>query len=186
LVTLDVSGSSRFVGPLVSTNYDTLRFSTNYGQSIQNNLNQAPTGDYYQDAAISYDGQFQYGLLYDRTGVGAVNVSRNYGSTWSQTSLPLNYSGNIIYQAVPFMNGNVVTFPFTSLAANINLANATSLNIQAGTYVASASIVLLQLNLYYVLIIIHLLHYWQSIKLIYITDGTYWCIYNTTTMQMDL
>ena len=139
LVTLDVSGSSRFVGPLVSTNYDTLRFSTNYGQSIQNNLNQAPTGHYYQDAAISYDGQFQYGLLYDRTGVGVVNVSRNYGSTWSQTSLPLNYSGNIIYQAVPYMNGNVVTFPFQWLSANINLANATPLNIQTGRYEASGS-----------------------------------------------
>jgi hypothetical protein len=139
LVTLDVSGSSRFVGPLVSTNYDTLRFSTNYGQSIQNNLNQAPTGHYYQDAAISYDGQFQYGLLYDRTGVGVVNVSRDYGSTWSQTALPLNYSGNIIYQAVPYMNGNVVTFPFNSLAANITSPPATALNIQAGRYEASGS-----------------------------------------------
>ena len=139
LVPLDVSGSSRFIGPLVSTNYDTLRFSTNYGQSLTDNFNQAPTGDYYQDAAISYDGQFQYGLLYDRTGVGSVNVSRNYGTTWSQTALPTNYSGNIIYQAVPYMNGNVVTFPFQWLSANITLANATPLNIQAGTYVASAS-----------------------------------------------
>lgn len=139
LVSLDVSGSSRFVGPLISTNYDTLRFSTNYGNSLINNLNQAPTGNYYQDAAISYDGQFQYGLLYDRIWVGVVNVSRDYGATWSQSTLPSNYSGNIIYQAVPYMNGNTVTFPFDSLAANITLANAIPLNIQTGTYKALAS-----------------------------------------------
>jgi hypothetical protein len=134
---LDVSGSSRFVGPLISTNYDTLRFSSNYGNSLINNSNQATPGDYYQDSAISYDGQFQYGLLYDKTGVSSVNVSRDYGSTWSQTTLPSNYSGNIIYQAVPYMNGNVVTFPYQWLGANITLANATPLNIQVGTYVAS-------------------------------------------------
>lgn len=139
LVTLDVSGLSRFVGPLVSTNYDTLRFSSNYGRGLSNIQNQAPAGDYYQDAAISYDGQFQYGLLYDRTGVGAVNVSSNYGSTWSTTVLPLNYSGNIIDQAVPFMNGNVVTFPFTSLEGNIAFGSVGALNIQAGTYEASGS-----------------------------------------------
>jgi hypothetical protein len=139
LVSLDVSGSARFVGPLISTNYDTLRFYTNYGNSLINNLNQAPSGDYYQDAAISYDGQFQYGLLYDKLGVGNVNISRDYGVTWSQTALPSNYSGNIIYQAVPYMNGNVVTFPFSSLAANINLINAIPLNIQTGTYQASGT-----------------------------------------------
>ena len=139
LVILDVSGLSRFVGPLVSTNYDTLRFSSNYGRGLSNIQNQAPAGDYYQDAAISYDGQFQYGLLYDRTGVGAVNVSSNYGSTWSTTVLPLNYSGNIIDQAVPYMNGNVVTFPFTSLEGNISFGSVGALNIQAGRYEASGS-----------------------------------------------
>jgi hypothetical protein len=106
---------------------------------LKNNLNQAPTGDYYQDCATSYDGQFQYGLLYDKTGVGSVSVSNTYGATWSQTALPINYSGNIIYQAVPFMNANVVSFPFNSLAANITLANAIPLNIQIGKYVASGS-----------------------------------------------
>ena len=139
LLPLDVSGSARFMGPLISTNYDTLRFSANYGNSLINNFNEASIDDYYQDCAISYDGQFQYGLLYDRTDVGAVNVSRDYGATWSTTALPTNYSGNIIYQAVPFMNGNVVTFPFDSLSANITLTNAIPLNIQTGTYVASAS-----------------------------------------------
>jgi len=139
LVSLDVSGSARFIGPFISTNYDTLRFSTNYGQSLKNNLNQATSGNYYQDCATSYDGQFQYGLLYHKTGVGSVNVSNTYGATWSQTALPTNYSGNIIYQAVPYMNGNVVSFPFNSLAANITLANAIPLNIQIGRYVASGS-----------------------------------------------
>jgi hypothetical protein len=136
LLPLDVSGSSRFVGPLVSTNYDTLRFSSNYGRGLSNNQNQAPVDHYYQDAAISYDGQFQYGLLYDRTGFGAVNVSSNYGSTWSTTTLPLNYLGNTFSQAVPNMNGNVVTFSFTSLVGNVF---PTPFNIQTGRYEASGS-----------------------------------------------
>jgi hypothetical protein len=102
-------------------------------------LNQAATDNYYQDAAISYDGQFQYGLLYNKTGFGSVNVSRDYGATWTTTNLPINYSGNIIYQAVPYMSANTVSLPFNLLAGNISLANAIPLNIQAGTYVASGS-----------------------------------------------
>jgi hypothetical protein len=69
LFSLDVSGSTRIVGPLVSTNYDTLRFSTNYGQQFKNNLNKATIDSYYQDCAISYDGQFQYGLLYNKRSI---------------------------------------------------------------------------------------------------------------------
>jgi hypothetical protein len=170
LVSLDVSGSARFVGPLISTNYDTLRFSRNYGNSLINNLNQATTEDYYQDAAISYDGQFQYGLLYNRTGFGSVNVSRDYGTTWSQTTLPSNYSGNIIYQAVPYMNGNVVTFPFSSLAANISLANAIPLNIQVGTYVASASSTTIPQSVFSIFDSNNT-SYWQSGSSLY-TSGT--------------
>jgi len=150
LVTLDVNGSSRFVGPLVSTNYDTLGFNSKYGANVTDILNQAPSLTYYQDAAISYDGKYQFGLLYNKTGVGSVNVSSDYGATWTQRTLPTNYSGNIIYQAVPFMSANTVTFPFSSLASNITLANAIPLNIQAGTYVASASSTFQTQNPYYI------------------------------------
>ena len=162
LLPLDVSGSARFVGPLVSTNYDTLRFSTNYGQSLKNNLNQATTNNYYQDCTISYDGQYQYGLLYNKTGFGSVNVSSNYGATWTTTNLPINYSGNIIYQAVPYMNANTVSFPFNSLAANITLANAIPLNIQTGTYVASGSSFQGIRNFYNIFDNDSFSNYWQS------------------------
>jgi len=138
LVLLDVSGSSRFTGPLISTNYDTLRFSNNYGYEWKNN-NNVSNDSYYQDVASSYDGKYQYALVYDKYSFGSVSVSSNYGESWSSTPLPSSYAGNIIYQAVPYMSSNTQTFQFKDLAGNISLANAIPLNIQVGSYTASGS-----------------------------------------------
>ena len=140
LVVLDVSGSSRFTGTLISTNYDTLRFSDNYGYKWKDN-NNVSNDSYYQDVASSYDGKYQYALVYDKYSFGSVSVSSNYGESWSSTPLPSSYAGNIIYQAVPYMSSNTQTFRFQDLAGNISLANAIPLNIQVGTYTASASTV---------------------------------------------
>jgi len=146
LLGLDVSGSSRFVGPLISTNYDTLRFSNNYGYGWQDKSNTVIDSSYYQDVASSYDGKYQYALVYNKYGVGSVNISSNSGASWSNVPLPSSYAGNIIYQAVPFMNNATgsgttysKTFRFQDLAGNISLPNAIPLNIQVGTYIASAS-----------------------------------------------
>ena len=143
---LDVSGSSRFVGPLISTNYDTLRFSNNYGYGWQDKSNTVIDSSYYQDVASSYDGKYQYALVYNKNGFGSVNVSSNSGASWSNVPLPSSYAGNIIYQAVPFMitatgSGTTYsqTYRFQDLAGNISLPNAIPLNIQVGTYIASAS-----------------------------------------------
>jgi hypothetical protein len=136
---VDVQGSSRFVGSLVSTNYDTFLFSSQYGNTWVDNLNTVPDSSYYQDSAMSYDGKYQYALVYNKYGVGSVNKSADYGVTWSLTSLPANYTNNIIYQAVPYLSSNRTTFRFQDLAANISLPNAQPLNIQVGTYVAAAS-----------------------------------------------
>jgi hypothetical protein len=143
---LDVSGSSRFVGSLVSTNYDTLRFSNNYGYGWQDKSNTVIDSSYYQDVASSYDGTYQYALVYNKNGFGSVNVSSNSGASWSNVPLPSSYAGNIIYQAVPFMitatgSGTTYsqTYRFQDLAGNISLPNAIPLNIQVGTYIASAS-----------------------------------------------
>lgn len=140
LVLLDVSGSSRFTGPLISTNYDTLRFSNNYGYEWKNN-NNVSNDSYYQDVASSYDGKYQYALVYDKYSFGSVSVSSNYGESWASTPLPSSYAGNIIYQAVPYMSSNTQTYQFQDLAGNISLANAIPLNIQVGSYTASASTV---------------------------------------------
>ena len=138
LVLLDVSGSSRFTGPLISANYDTLRFSNNYGYQWKNN-NNVTNDSYYQDIASSYDGKYQYALVYDKYSFGSVSVSSNYGESWSSTPLPSSYAGNIIYQAVPYMSSNTQTYRFQDLAGNISLTNAIPLNIQVGTYTATAS-----------------------------------------------
>ena len=159
LVLLDVSGSSRFTGPLISTNYDTLRFSNNYGYEWKNN-NNVSNDSYYQDIASSYDGKYQYALVYDKYSFGSVSVSSNYGESWSSTPLPSSYAGNIIYQAVPYMRtpavnisnplSNTQTYRFQDLAGNISLANAIPLNIQVGTYTASASSYILPSYPYFV------------------------------------
>jgi len=139
LILLDVSGSSRFIGPLVSTNYDTLRFSNNYGYGWQDTGYVVPSSSYFQDLATSYDGKYQYALIYNKYGFGSVNVSSNSGVNWTNVPLPSSYAGNIIYQAVPYMSSNTTTFQFKDLAGNISLQNAVPLNIQVGTYIASGS-----------------------------------------------
>jgi hypothetical protein len=116
---VDVQGSSRFVGSLVNTNYDTFLFSSQYGNTWVDNLNTVPDSSYYQDSAMSYDGKYQYALVYNKYGVGSVNKSQDYGVTWSSISLPANYTNNIIYQAVPYLSSNRTTFRFQDLAANI-------------------------------------------------------------------
>lgn len=136
---LDISGTARVLGPLVATNYDGARFSSNYGSVWSNTINTASIGSYYQDVAMSYDGKYQFGLLYNKTGFGSLNVSSNYGSSWSSVSLPSSYTGNIIYQAVPYLSSNTQTFQFNSLNSASWLLNAQPLNIQVGTYVATSS-----------------------------------------------
>jgi hypothetical protein len=90
--------------------------------------------------AISYDGKYQYAVVYNKISVGSVYTSSNYGSTWQSISLPSSYSGNIVYQAIPFLTSNNTTFtPFSLTQGNISNTNAVPLNIQAGTYVASGS-----------------------------------------------
>ena len=146
LLGLDVSGSSRFVGSLVSTNYDTLRFLNNYGYGWKDYSNTAVDSSYYQDIASSYDGAYEYSLMYNKNGFGSVNISSNSGASWTSIQLPSSYAGNVIYQAVPFMNNATgsgtsysQTYRFQDLAGNISLPNAIPLNIQVGTYIATAS-----------------------------------------------
>ena len=136
---LDISGIARILGPLVATNYDGARFSSNYGSVWSNTSNTASTGSYYQDVAMSYDGKYQFGLLYNKTGFGSLNVSSNYGSSWSSVNLPSSYTDNIIYQAVPYLSSNTQTFQFAALNAATWLPNAQPLNVQVGTYVATSS-----------------------------------------------
>jgi hypothetical protein len=136
---MDISGTARILGPLISTNYDTVRFPSNYGSEWVDTVNTASSGSYYQDVAMSYDGQYQYGLLYNKSSFGTVNVSSNYGSTWTATPLPSSYAGNIIYQAVPYLMANTETFQIDQLNQKTWLANAQPLNIQVGTYIASSS-----------------------------------------------
>ena len=136
---LDISGTARVFGDLISTNYDTVRFPSNYGSQWKNTVNTASSESYYQDVAMSYDGQYQYGLLYNKSTFGSINVSSNYGSTWTATSLPSSYAGNIIYQAVPYLTSNTQNFQFNQLNQNTWLTNAQPLIIQVGTYIASSS-----------------------------------------------
>ena len=138
---LDISGTARVLGPLISTNYDGSRFPANYGNVWSDTGNTASAGSYFQDVAMSYDGKYQYGLLYNKTGVGSVNVSTNYGSSWTSVSLPSSSSGNIIYQAVPYFtnSNNIQNFTFSQLNSGTWLPSAQPLNIQVGTYIASGS-----------------------------------------------
>ena len=139
-VFFDVSGASRFVGPMTVTNYDTLGFNTKYGANWINNTAAFPSSDsYFQDVAMSYDSKYQYGLVYNKYGYGSINRSVDNGSSWNTVNLPQNYSGNVINQAVPYMNANVVTFRFQDLNTNITIPNAQPLNIQIGKYTISAS-----------------------------------------------
>ena len=138
-VLLDVSGSSRFIGSLVNTNYDISTFNSTYGSSwSERNIN-VDLSSSIQDIAMSYDGQYQYAVMYDKFGFGSVKKSVDFGSSWSVKQLPDSYSGNVIFQAVPFLASNVTTFQFQDLSANIRLPKAVPLNIQVGTYTASAS-----------------------------------------------
>ena len=140
IFTFDVSGSSRFLGPMTVTNYDTIEFNSNYGSNWINNNNAFPGSDsYFQDIAASSDNRYQYGLIYNKYGFGYVNKSSDFGSSWTTVALPQSYAGNIIYQAVPYLNANTVNFNFQQLSGNISLPNAKALNIQIGTYTASAS-----------------------------------------------
>ena len=139
LVLLDVNGTSRFSGSLSSAGYDTLRFNDNYSAYWTIDSNDVGNNSYFQDIALSYDSQYQYALVYNKTGFGSICRSVNYGSTRTKVQFSSSYAGNIIYQAVPYMNSNITTFRFQDLAGNISLQNAQALNIQIGKYTASAS-----------------------------------------------
>jgi hypothetical protein len=136
---LDISGTARVLGPLISTNYDGVRFASNYGNVWTDTRNTASAGSHFQDVAMSYDGKYQYGVLYNKSGVGSVNVSSNYGSSWSSVALPASNSGRNIYQAVPYLTANTQTFQFSDLNSATWIPNAQPLNIQVGTYIASGS-----------------------------------------------
>ena len=144
---LDVSGASRFIGQMVNTNYDSIQFPSNFGNNWIDNSIEASENSYYQDITMSYDGQYQYALLYNITGTSSVIKSANFGASWSQTPLMNQTSLNTVSQAVPTMTSNTVTFSQTTLAQNI-LTGAVPLNTQIGTYIASGSSVFSGSNYY--------------------------------------
>jgi hypothetical protein len=137
-ILLDVSGNVRFIGQMVNTNYDSLQFPINFNNNWISNSAQALTMSYYQDITMSYDGQYQYALLYNKTGASSVIRSSNYGASWSQILLSNQSSLNTIGQVVPTMSSNTVNFSQTTVSQNI-LAGAVPLNTQIGTYIASGS-----------------------------------------------
>ena len=137
-ILLDVSGNVRFIGEMVNTNYDSIQFPTNFNTNWCDNSGQALSNSYYQDFAMSYDGQYQYGLLYNKTGVSSIIKSDNFGSSWSQIPLTGQASLNTIGQAVPVMSSKTVTFSSTTLGQNI-LVGSVPLNTQIGIYDAIGS-----------------------------------------------
>ena len=169
---LDVSGSSRFIGSLVNTNYDLSTFNSTYGSSWSERNIAIDLSSSIQDIAMSYDGQYQYALMYDKFGFGSVKKSVDFGSSWTVKQLPNSYSGNIIYQAVPYLTSNVSTFRFQDLTGNITLPNATPLNIQIGTYTASASSVGSSQFPFYVFDS-SVITFWQSVGDGYNNSGVY-------------
>ena len=137
-ILLDVSGSSRFIGQMVNTNYDSIQFPSNFGNNWIDNSMRALSNSYYQDITTSYDAQYQYALLYNKTGTSSVIKSANYGASWSQIPLTNQTSLATIGQAVPTMSSNTATFSQATLTQNI-IPPAVPLNTQIGTYVASGS-----------------------------------------------
>jgi hypothetical protein len=138
---LDVRGNSRFIGELISTNYDNVNFPTNYGTLWSDYDNTtAPTSSYYQDVTMSFEGKYQYAVIYNKFGGLSINKSINFGKNWSTVDLPSVYFGNSIVQAVPYMSNNTSTFtPSQLLQGNLTIPGAIPMAIQAGTYIASAS-----------------------------------------------
>jgi hypothetical protein len=147
---LDVYGNVRFIGKMVNTNYDSIQFPSNFSNNWIDNSGQALVNSYYQDITMSYNGQYQYALLYNKIGTSSVIKSDNFGKSWSQIPLTNQTSLNTIGQAVPTMSSNIVTFSPTTLAQNIVIPGAFPLATQIGTYVASASSVDSGSNPYYV------------------------------------
>ena len=135
-VSFDVIGNTRVVGQLVSSNYDTILFPSNYGNTWLNDNTSPLSNTYYQDIAISYEGKYQYAFMYNKYNVGSIQKSSNYGLTWTNISLPTNYSNAIINQATPFMTSNSYTFTYPELQGNIV---GTPLGIQTGTYTVTGS-----------------------------------------------
>ena len=138
-ILLDVSGNVRFIGQMVNTNYDSIRFPINFNNNWIDNSRQALSNSYYQDITASYDAQYQYALLYNKTGPSSVIKSSNYGTSWLQIPLTNQTSLATIGQAVPTMSSNTVTFSQATLTQNIIIPSAVPLNTQIGTYVASGS-----------------------------------------------
>lgn len=131
-------GNVSSINSISALNYDINNFPNNYGKNWQDTNNTAPVSSYYNDLALSYDGKYQFGLLYNKYSFGTVTISSNYGSTWSSVPLPQSYTSNIIYQAVPYLSQNNQNFQFSQLNSVISMPNAQPLNIQVGTYIASA------------------------------------------------
>jgi len=131
-VSLDIIGNTRVVGQLVSSNYDTIQFPTNYGNTwLPENTNPL-SNTHYQDIAVSYDAKYQYAFMYNKYNVGSIQTSSDFGGTWTNVSLPANSSNTIINQAIPYMSSNSYTFTYPELQGNI--AGGSPLNIQTGTY----------------------------------------------------
>jgi hypothetical protein len=136
-VSLDVIGNTRFVGQLVSSNYDTIQFPANYGNTWLQENRSPISNTYYQDVAVSYDAKYQYAFMYNKSNVSSIQTTSDYGTTWSNVSLPTNYSNNVIPYATPYMSSNSYTFTYPELQGNI--AGGSPLNIQTGTYTVTGS-----------------------------------------------
>lgn len=118
-VSLDIIGNTRVVGQLVSSNYDTIQFPTNYGNTWLPD-NTIPLSDtHYQDIAVSYDAKYQYAFMYNKYNVSSIQTSSDYGLTWSNVSLPANSSNNIVPRGNPYMSSNSYTFTYPELQGNI-------------------------------------------------------------------
>jgi photosystem II stability/assembly factor-like uncharacterized protein len=131
-VSLDIIGNTRVVGQLVSSNYDTIQFPTNYGNTWLPKNTTPLSNTHYQDIAVSYDAKYQYAFMYNKYNVGSIQTSSDFGGTWTNVSLPANSSNTIINQAIPYMSSNSYTFTYRELQGNI--AGGSPLNIQTGTY----------------------------------------------------
>ena len=145
---LDVSGNSRFIGQTIHTNYDSTRFPLNYGTQFMDTLQPIVGTSYYQDIAISYDGGFQYALVYNKYTAITIKKSADFGKSWSQITLSIA-SNNSILQAVPKMIANTDIFTAESLTqGNITVAGAAPLSCQMGLYDITGS-TFLTVNYYY-------------------------------------
>jgi hypothetical protein len=145
---LDVSGNSRFIGQTIHTNYDSTRFPLNYGTQFMDTLQPIVGTSYYQDIAISYDGGFQYALVYNKYTAIVIKKSVDFGKSWSQIALSIA-SNNSILQAVPKMIANTDIFTAESLTqGNITVAGAAPLSCQMGLYDICGS-TFLTVNHYY-------------------------------------